>query len=472
MKLIKFAAHEVHEYLNFNINFNSDVNFIAGVNGSGKTSALNIIAAMLTPSLENLAKTKFSHAELHIVTTGGMPFSIVAKQADENLTLRIRAPESLGIIEPIRASIPELVHSPEHAVSRYRANSTFRFISNLPSPMYLSLDRRFIKETTPYDSSPFSFTKHWVDKSTGDSSADMGMKEALELISKKSAEIKDRQTLEDRNLRNKIILDSFFIGKDDHSSMVLPDKKKLQQLKTKQKTIKNTLINLDFKNEELSVMYDKFFDNLTSILNNTLEVISGHTPKTHASSRSATAKRKDSDIIPTNQKSNSKDINISLETSRVLADWFANSHQMARIDRLIKLIGEYESIKETLYEPLDKFTILVNSFLSKTDKRISVTNRGEVRIFIFEAEKPLTVLSSGERQIIIMLAHLTLNPDLPKSGIFIVDEPELSLHIAWQDMFLEAVQAASPDLQIILATHSPAIIGGRRKFYIPLNGGI
>jgi predicted ATP-binding protein involved in virulence len=39
-----------------------------------------------------------------------------------------------------------------------------------------------------------------------------------------------------------------------------------------------------------------------------------------------------------------------------------------------------------------------------------------------------------------------------------VDEPELSLHIKWQELFVTAVQEASPKLQLILATHSPSII--------------
>ena len=81
----------------------------------------------------------------------------------------------------------------------------------------------------------------------------------------------------------------------------------------------------------------------------------------------------------------------------------------------------------------------------------------------------LQALSSGERQMFIMLAHLSLNRSLLKDGVFIVDEPELSLHMAWQDMFVEAVEAANPKLQIILATHAPAIIGGRDALCIPVS---
>lgn len=471
MKLISFSAVGVHSHLSFNIKFNDDVNFIAGLNGSGKTSALNIISALLVPSLEDLAKISFRTAELCVKTDSTMPFFIRARQIDEWLELRVSSSDAPGD-QVLRANIQELTHSSDRsATSKFLSNDVFRFISKLPSPMYLSLDRRFIKEVTPYDNSPFTLSKFFLEKNTDDAQgADVGMKEALELISKKSAEIKDRQTIEDHKLRNKIILDSFFID-GNNSSMSLPDSKSLRQLKDKQRTIKNALINLDVKNEELSAMYDRFFDNLTGILNSALTVFALSDNPFASSRRSALPKRKDSDSIPS-ETSKGKTQSISLESSKVLATWFANSHQIARIDRLINLIGEYEKIKSEIYEPLQKFESLVNLFLKQTKKKISVTNRGEVSIFISDIERSLTVLSSGERQILIMLAHLSLNAHLPRSGVFIVDEPELSLHIAWQDMFVEAVQAAGPDLQIILATHSPAIIGGRKKYYIPLNGGI
>jgi predicted ATP-binding protein involved in virulence len=72
--------------------------------------------------------------------------------------------------------------------------------------------------------------------------------------------------------------------------------------------------------------------------------------------------------------------------------------------------------------------------------------------------QPITALSSGERQLLVMLAHLSLNPSLEGSGVFIVDEPELSLHIDWQEKFVDSVIEANPNVQLILATHSPAII--------------
>lgn len=469
MKLISFTANSVHGYLDFSLKLRTDVNFIAGLNGSGKTTVLNIIAALLTPSIEELAKIEFKTASLTVLKDDGQQIEINARQSEDLLTIYLQGTNSIDH-ELLEVNLQDAKHYDRSGFTKYRGNLIFKYINKLPSPMYLSLDRRFIKEVNPYDTAVLGIHMAFQDKGLKDDrNGDTGMKEALELISKKSAEIKDKQTSEDRKLRNKIILDSFHVDEGERA-MSFPDKSSLTQLKLKQRTIKNALRNLDFKDDELELMYDKFFDNLNGILNNVLNVLIGNFGETTSSKKSATPKRKDIDSAPISKKKTTTQI--SLESSQTLGTWFANSHQMARIDRLIKLIREYENTRDDIYQPLMKFVNLVNSFLEQTNKEIKVSNRGEVKIFISEVERPLTILSSGERQILIMLAHLSLNTQLPKSGVFIVDEPELSLHIAWQDMFVEAVQAAGPELQIILATHSPAIIGGRRQYYIPLNGGI
>ena len=59
-----------------------------------------------------------------------------------------------------------------------------------------------------------------------------------------------------------------------------------------------------------------------------------------------------------------------------------------------------------------------------------------------------------------MLGHLIFFEERFKSdtGIFIIDEPEVSLHLAWQEIFVNSILESSPKTQFILATHSPAIL--------------
>ena len=124
------------------------------------------------------------------------------------------------------------------------------------------------------------------------------------------------------------------------------------------------------------------------------------------------------------------------------------------------MLEGYVEQRKALRNPIDRFISLVNGFLAESNKTISVDSTGQLKVTIKGDEKPraINALSSGESQIVVMLAHLSLNPSLSESGIFIVDEPELSLHISWQEKFVDAIREANPKVQMILATHSPAII--------------
>ena len=70
-------------------------------------------------------------------------------------------------------------------------------------------------------------------------------------------------------------------------------------------------------------------------------------------------------------------------------------------------------------------------------------------------------LSSGEQNEIVMLYEMIF--DVDDNTILLVDEPEISLHVAWQNKFVGTITeiAASKGLQVVIATHSPQIIGGR-----------
>ena len=74
---------------------------------------------------------------------------------------------------------------------------------------------------------------------------------------------------------------------------------------------------------------------------------------------------------------------------------------------------------------------------------------------------PLETLSSGEQHEIIMLFRSIFG--VKKKTILLIDEPENSLHVVWQNEFLEDIQelAHTLELQVIIATHSPFIVGER-----------
>ena len=65
-------------------------------------------------------------------------------------------------------------------------------------------------------------------------------------------------------------------------------------------------------------------------------------------------------------------------------------------------------------------------------------------------------LSSGEKQILAIL--LTVLVEDQEHYVLFMDEPEVSLHIEWQKKLIDMVLELNPNVQLILTTHSPAMI--------------
>src|SRR5258708_19651112 len=73
----------------------------------------------------------------------------------------------------------------------------------------------------------------------------------------------------------------------------------------------------------------------------------------------------------------------------------------------------------------------------------------------------LSVLSSGEKQVIAIFAHLYL--DDANDQIVVIDEPELSLSVPWQKRFLTDIQDSGKCGFILAVTHSPLIYENRLR---------
>lgn len=115
-----------------------------------------------------------------------------------------------------------------------------------------------------------------------------------------------------------------------------------------------------------------------------------------------------------------------------------------------------------LRERITLFTEFLNQHYE--NKRVIPTTRGGFRVVI-DGEDDRTIrprqLSSGEQQILVLAYEILFRAE--PGTLILIDEPELSLHVVWQDSFIDdlARMGAVRDLRFILATHSPSLIAGR-----------
>jgi Predicted ATP-binding protein involved in virulence len=143
------------------------------------------------------------------------------------------------------------------------------------------------------------------------------------------------------------------------------------------------------------------------------------------------------------------------------ADTDSSMKKMAEKIAEIKKFGENE-------RGIDFFQELV-SFFKFADKDMIVDETFGIRFKMKNASKaiiPVTALSSGEKHVLLQLFELVF--DGKAGDIVMIDEPELSFHPAWLNVYvsvLEKIQnfklEEGREMQIILATHAPLLIGGR-----------
>lgn len=101
------------------------------------------------------------------------------------------------------------------------------------------------------------------------------------------------------------------------------------------------------------------------------------------------------------------------------------------------------------------FQDIVDSLFCDTGKKINRESNEIEFLQMGETISPVK-LSSGEKQILIIL--LTVLVQNRRPYVLLMDEPEVSLHVEWQQRLLNLITDLNPNAQIILTTHSPALI--------------
>ncbi|MGX0966050.1 ABC-type transport system involved in cytochrome c biogenesis ATPase subunit [Bradyrhizobium japonicum] len=145
-----------------------------------------------------------------------------------------------------------------------------------------------------------------------------------------------------------------------------------------------------------------------------------------------------------NKKKNETDVN-----DRYLAHYFARlvaitseiSERESNIASFISVCNKYiEPSKSIVYDE-------VSFALKIVDDR--------------ERELDLSVLSSGEKQIVSLFSHMYL--DDTREQIVVIDEPELSLSVPWQRMFLTDIMRTERTAFLLAVTHSPFVYDNELK---------
>lgn len=129
----------------------------------------------------------------------------------------------------------------------------------------------------------------------------------------------------------------------------------------------------------------------------------------------------------------------------------------------------YPSMSLLIQKRIERFFHLIDSLFSQTGKYVGIDPETNTLVFYLskdtdchknhkdEPKRYVTLdqLSSGEKQLLLILTTVFLQEEKPT--VLLMDEPEISLHIEWQDRLVGTIRELNPNCQLILTTHSPNI---------------
>lgn len=133
--------------------------------------------------------------------------------------------------------------------------------------------------------------------------------------------------------------------------------------------------------------------------------------------------------------------------------------------------------KYKAYEPLINKLTLFRKILDRrfrTFKRVEISREYGLRVRDIDGDGndgdviPLEKLSSGEQETLVLYYQLIF--ETKPETILLIDEPEISLHIAWQRHFIDELKeiVRLNGLRAVVATHSASIIGRHRDIQVDL----
>lgn len=435
MKLTRLRTKNLHGALNLDILFNSELNLIVGINGSGKTSALNAIDWMIKPNLGKLSLTRFDSIILDFEFKS-VAHKITAEKTDAKLTILLNV-KGKDKYQPITVNLNRMpTDLDEEQLLEYYSRLTpekheqpfWKFLSELPNPTVISLERSISAETE--ENIYYDIYSHEQRPSVRRRTA---IGEVQRITSELYAEFRRKAIEYDDELKSRIIMTALQGPEDEWpGAFQVPTIDDTETLETK---VISYLAG-SIKSVDVASEVKKFFAYFRSL---TQDQGIGPGDDTHF--------------------------------ARLLVA------QYARIDRLAQAFNEYDTRIAQAFQNLGTYLTRLNRFFIDTGKKLEFDQSTSMLVFRLGRggdqsdfskgeQRSIANLSSGEKQILILLTFVAFSTS-PQS-LFIIDEPELSLHPKWQSDFLDALLALKPDgIQLLVATHSPDIVGKRKDAVIP-----
>lgn len=407
-------------YRDLELTFNKDINVIIGPNASGKTTILNLLRYILTADLPSLFELPFDEAFIHLKSfNGGYARTVKVTSNESGLSFKVAGRQfdvKRELIVPRYISIRR-----RPFLAQPKTRELVEILKGLVPAVWLPVSRRL---PIPEEEEEEEYREEYrFRRPRGLESVDVRLRELLAEL------VVYRLGLE---------------GKLSERYKEFEDKVLQVILYSKQHDAVPTLRVVPPTDDEKNQLLRAF--EVAGLLDDQTK----RRIDEHFSAIAEAAKR-------INKYLTTKKGGITLKDVVVIP-------LIERTKSMVELSRKLEEYRESLFTPLRRYEAIINSFLStkdniETSKVLRVEENGGLSIKTSLTQQDLSpyLLSSGEKQLLILLTQALLREDLPV--VYVVDEPELSLHVKWQSKLLESLLGLGRQIQIIVATHSPDIVG-------------
>ena len=390
------------------------------------------------PAAYLLSGLEFDEINISYTNSGERKYQrVTAKRAGDTVTIRVGGIGEqlefpiLGGQERSQFSAASVVEEPSDLVSRIledrRDNLVLRHLSELPGPLYLPLNRRWTEDReSRYRTRPRRST----------TAGYLPISEVLTLAERVFRQEQFEVSGLNDELRNNIVASLFEPEESGIPSLVWTQ----SEFEERRIRVGTALGNLGLS--EARRLSEDYFTRLKSLV----DQLGGQT-------------------IPENFPEGSN--------SSKWVEWIIEASPIAsRIERLIPMIQKYESDRSTMTRRSTKFLESVNSFIRDNGKRLRLSRGFEIMVDLPNGQRISSHrLSSGELQLLVLFTFLCFQFETEQEFAVFVDEPELSLHVAWQNRYVHSITEANPNAQFIIATHSPEIAGPAEDAIIDISAG-
>lgn len=464
MKITRFTVAKLHGFLNLELAFNDDLTIIVGRNGSGKTSALSLISDMLRLDIAAVRHVPFQSAILDLVHPELGAASVTAQNHEGARAISLSIAGQQATV-PLDLPVELYAQGNRGTHTRFLLQGLFEYSSTQPvQHVTKGLDLREWLQLSELFSDAVRLTFVKLDRTIvavdpdgverierveapkgrgGKTPATDPIDEVLRVTTQKYGEYKNKVE-EIKNAAFNQLLQLHFEPVQQVST----------RTKTSQALLKTKLHQLRRRVEKSALLADspslqtttaKFFESFSELL---FEQPTGSSVKKKTGRRS-----------------------LQEESAQILLNL-----KERQLEKLLQIFEAEQEQAQQAYGPIKRYLDATTKFLRESGKSLEFDASLQLGFTVPSADaydtgegtrkRGLKELASGERQVIIVLTYLAFLSG--ERSIFIVDEPELSLHLRWQGYLVEALNRLRPgSCQIIVATHAPEI-AGRAKSRIQL----